>query len=249
MKRGVIFDLDDTLADTTEALQKTRLTLIREVYGTGTIDPESALRCWRSASEWFGPTDITAALRCVGAWHNMQPLINIKSYDWSSRYEQLEVSMLELVLEVPKLLDYLNSENYALAIVANGNVDQQRRKFQALGLKNWFDEENFIICDGLKLRLKPAPDGVTKALKKLGVTYSVLIGDRRSDMIAGFLAGCKTVRVLRKSGVARQGPVWLHTIGDPDLAVPISGCEEAVKRLFDGSQHSKRINVKQGVGT
>lgn len=232
MSKAIVFDFDDTIANTTAALEKARLRLVHEVYGAQGIRDSSALRCWRSAAEWFGSSDIASVLGCIGAWHKAKPIVKIESSDWLERYELLEVSGIRLVPHVSTLLDSLSKDGYAMAVVTNGDPEQQKRKFRALNLEKWFPEECLITCDVKHLKRKPAPDGVLEALKRLNAKGGILVGDRRSDIIAGFLAGCTTIRILRRSGVARQGPVWLGTIGDPDCAVKIIGIRKALYRMF-----------------
>lgn len=99
-------------------------------------------------------------------------------------------------------LNALKQAGYRLAIITNGNGEQQRAKLTATGLDAWF--ENVIVSEDIKIA-KPDPGIYRASEKALGLAPAELgyVGDREAVDVAGAKAAGWT-------------PIWLDRKGMPD---------------------------------
>lgn len=99
-------------------------------------------------------------------------------------------------------LEAFKQAGYRLAIITNGNGEQQRAKLKATGLEPWF--EHVIVSEDIKIA-KPDP-GIFRASEKalgLGPAELGYVGDREEVDVAGAKAAGWT-------------PIWLDRKGMPD---------------------------------
>ena len=90
-------------------------------------------------------------------------------------------------------------KNYKLGLITDGNYRVQRKKVQALEIKDFFDVIIFTNCYG-KEKQKPNLFPYQKAIEKLGVkpTETIYVGDNPyKDFIGAKKVGISTIRVLR----------------------------------------------------
>ena len=94
-------------------------------------------------------------------------------------------------------LDRLKAKGIILGIISDGRLVQQRNKIEALGLKEFIDEENIIINDVEKL-YKPDRRSFLYFMKKYGEDYDYwYIGDNtKKDFVAPNSLGWTTVCLL-----------------------------------------------------
>ncbi|MEI7832995.1 MAG: HAD family hydrolase [bacterium] len=179
--KAVLFDLDGTIADTNEIIQRTLAETLQRASGR----------------EW--PLD-----EVMGAWglilreqlHILYPPIDLEvaAEFYRRRYSELHDEMLREFAGVDELLERLIAEGYALGIVTSKKHANAQHTVDDLGMTQQF---KCIIAEEDAPRVKPAPDPIIAALKQLKVTAdeALYVGDNPDDMIAAHAAGMKAVAV------------------------------------------------------
>ncbi len=96
-------------------------------------------------------------------------------------------------------MDLLHSRGYKLALVTNASDDTLKIAKKELKALKKFDA---IITRNMVKRIKPYPESVLKAIKKLkkDPKTCVMIGDFPQDVKAGKAAGIKTIAILGDNG-------------------------------------------------
>ncbi len=115
------------------------------------------------------------------------------------RKDPLAFKEVEPLDGVEEILDLLHSRGYKLALVTNASNDTlkiARKKLKAL---KKFDA---IVTRNMVKRIKPYPDSVFAAIKKLKIDPKkcVMIGDFPQDIKAGQAAGIRTIAILGDTG-------------------------------------------------
>lgn len=184
--RGVFFDLDGTLADTVGALTAT-LNDVFSRHGYPMLTHSDTLRCInygarelvrRAAPESCAPEEIDSLLSeylaCL-CLHNLET---------REAYEGICV-----------LLDRLDAEGYALAVLTNKPHTMAHELVGAL----FGDRFAFVLGQTAKYKNKPDPEMAQAALDALGLLPDevVFIGDSRVD-----------VEFARNSGMRFVGAGW-----------------------------------------
>ena len=111
-----------------------------------------------------------------------------------------------------EVLEFLNSHNIKQGIVSNKAGDILREEVKLSGLENYFD---VILGSGDSERDKPSPHGIQKALDKLNIkpADTWFIGDAAVDVEAAQAAGCISVVVhLESSCQPKQPNYFCHTL-------------------------------------
>ena len=124
----------------------------------------------------------------------------------------------ELLPEVEKWLKILSQNNFKLIIITNQsmierglstkeNLDLIHEKMQKFFLKNGFQIDKIYYCphtpsDNCTCR-KPRTDLFSQALKdfSIDINNSWIIGNSKSDIIAGKSIGCKTIKIETNSNL------------------------------------------------
>jgi len=109
---------------------------------------------------------------------------------------------VRLYSDAEALLSHLRDEQYRLGLITDGNAITQRKKIQALGLANSFDE--IIITEELGEGCqKPSDVAYKLMIRKLNVRPEecVYVGDNPvKDFIPAKKLGITTIRVRRGNG-------------------------------------------------
>ena len=109
--------------------------------------------------------------------------------------------------DVLPLLEKLRSQSKQIALLSDGLEAVQRRKWDALGLTEFFDLVVFTESLGGPQYWKPSPKGFELALKGLEVEprHAVYVGDNPlKDFQAPRMLGMKSIRIIRPEGQHRN---------------------------------------------
>lgn len=102
---------------------------------------------------------------------------------------------------VVELLEYFKSKNIKMAVVTNKSTKPSQQIINATGLAPYMD---LVQGDGDGLPLKPQPDLLLFAMKKLGAVpeKTLMVGDNFTDIGSARNAGLKSVFIEDGYGVA-----------------------------------------------
>ncbi len=123
-----------------------------------------------------------------------------------SRYEH-HLGEIRPFPETEEVLAELRRRRFRLALVTNTPSGMVRRLLSQLDLERFFH----VVVTGDDVRkAKPHPEAVRKACRRLGVSpqEAVLVGDTRSDVLAGRSAGVRVV------GVGVEGDLRIGNLGE-----------------------------------
>jgi len=128
-----------------------------------------------------------------------------------------------LLPETMPMLGTLKGRGIRMAIVTNTSRQAAEIMFAKHGLSEYFD---VVVTRNDVAELKPNPQGILLALKRLGDRAEFLVGDTRIDLEAAKNAGIKSI-------VVKRG--WPHTLLPPESRADYSvkSLAEIVK-IIDG---------------
>jgi len=134
-----------------------------------------------------------------------------------SRYEH-HLEGIRAFPETEEVLRELRRRGFRLALVTNTPSRLVQRLLSRLGLVDFFDA--VLTGDDVR-RAKPHPEAVRKACRRLGVhpSQALLVGDTRSDVLAGRGAGVRVV------GRGVEGDLRIERLGELLLLLGRSGEE------------------------
>lgn len=197
--KGVIFDLDQTIIDSLGALT--------EAFNTGTgkfgLEPVTGERIAHFLDE---------GLRLGEMLLELYPSVFEEDGKRQAcgdmirkAYFELEPQKVMLKPGVKPTLESLKERGVKIGIVT-GRKSQGERKWLELRRLN-IHQSVGIMVTGAEAPAKPAPDGVTKCMKELGLSPEecVFVGDSIVDIMAGKRAGVRTIAVC--TGVAGKEPL------------------------------------------
>jgi HAD superfamily hydrolase (TIGR01509 family) len=192
MVKGIIFDFDGTLVDSLETYW--------QVFQRGAqtlnlpVPKREELTAW--LNEGGGLLDI---LSQIYPTLDKEAILNCA--------EKMREVLSDVVKEFPitikpgakEVLGFLKMKGIIIGLVT-GRVltsEQMWTELRELGIAQFFD----AIVTGSDQPRKPAPDGIIACLEKMNLTPedSVIVGDAKSDLIAGKKAGVRVI-VLRNEG-------------------------------------------------
>ena len=112
----------------------------------------------------------------------------------------MEAQKVLLKPEVKRTLQSLKERKFKIGIVTGRMTkgEQKWHELRRLNIHQFID----AMVTGAEAAPKPAPDGLIKCIKELGLSAGdcVFIGDSRVDVIAGKKAGVRTIAI--HTGVA-----------------------------------------------
>ena len=177
----VIFDLDGTLADTSQLIFDSFNFVMRK-YKSVEMTPKEIM-------SYFGPPEEIAIRNILGdddfdhVW-----------YDYLNYYEA-HLGETRLFPGIPELTKELKRAGTHLAIFTGKGNSTTQLTLKYHGLFEIFDT---IVTGSVVVNHKPNPEGVQLALDRLGVQPSeaVVVGDSLSDYKAASAAGTHFVAAL-----------------------------------------------------
>ena len=205
--KGVIFDLDETIIDS--------LGTYTEAFNIGTrtfgLEPVTEERIAHFLDKGFRLGKILLELfpSVFEDDRNRQACED----EIRNAYLELEAQKVMLKPEVKRTLQSLKDRGVKIGIVT-GRMTKGERKWlelRRLSIHQFVDS----MVTGAEAPAKPAPDGLIKCIKELGLSVKecIFVGDSRVDVIAGRKAGVKTVAihtgVAGKELLAEEGPDYL----------------------------------------
>ncbi len=111
-------------------------------------------------------------------------------------YEQDAANQSKLFSETLPMLQTLKELGVRIGLVTNTSKKMVKTMFQRFHLEGYFD---IIVTREDVERLKPDPEGILLAIKKLGVSRSFMVGDLAVDVLAAKSANIPAVLVNRYS--------------------------------------------------
>ncbi|WP_456368154.1 TIGR02253 family HAD-type hydrolase [Thermococcus sp.] len=192
MIKAVIFDLDDTIVDTTRLAEMARRNAIENMIRYGLpVDFDTAYKELVELINEYGSNfgkHFDYLLRRL----DVQPDPKLIAAGIIA-YHNTKLAYLRSVRGARRVLLELKRDGYKLAIVTDGDPIKQWEKILRLGLDEYFDQ--VFISDYLGVK-KPHPKIYLKALKKLDVKpeEAVMVGDRLySDIFGAKSVGMNTI--------------------------------------------------------
>jgi len=113
-------------------------------------------------------------------------LFHQKMNRFLEKYEMSSAKSSKLFPDTVTTLHGLKAQSYKLGIITNTSKKAVEYMFSRHGLEKFFDV--VLTREAVKM-FKPEPEGIQLALKKLGETEFVLVGDLRYDASAAKRAG------------------------------------------------------------
>ena len=174
MKRAVLFDLDGVLADSHQAMRATLAGFATFHLGRRITPADLPADAAISSHE-----QVLADLGVSGE-------LNEEAWDAAAATATLAATVFPYV---PGTLTALRAEGIATGLVTS----RTQRRVPWLLEPEILDLLDVIVCRDVA-PLKPAPDGILLALRKLSVApeHAVFLGDMESDIRAGLAAGVTT---------------------------------------------------------
>lgn len=190
MIKAVIFDLDGTLIDAYQAIEKSLNFTLRSL-GYKTVSYARARRAVGQGDKKFIAQFVKAADIAKG-------LAMYRKHHQGSlqRYSTLKPN-------TRKVLSALQQQGIKLAVASNRPTKFSRILIRHLDLIKYFD---LIACADKKQELKPAPYLLILALKKFKIKppEALYVGDMVYDVAAGKKAGVKTVAIIGGSSSRKE---------------------------------------------
>lgn len=205
--KGVIFDLDETLIDTLGTLTEAFNTGIK-IFGLGPVTSEKiayfldrGARLQNMLLELFPSVfeDDSQRLTCED--------------EIRSSYSNLAVQKVTLKPGAERTLQTLKENGFKTGIVTGRRSEGERKwlELRRLNIHRFVD----VMVTAAEAPAKPAPDGLIKCMKELGLSADecVFVGDSRLDIMAGKKAGVWTIAVhtgvASRELLAEQGPDFI----------------------------------------
>ncbi|MCT9929136.1 HAD family hydrolase [Planotetraspora sp. A-T 1434] len=230
----VIFDLDDTLLDTSRGLRAARRRILETAFpGCERGQLVRAAVAWRATTLLYGDDRLHELLGVVAMVADL-PLD--RSLDWEglrADYRRWQVGLTRPRTPVLLAARALKADGKGLAIVSNGEAGHQWEKIRRTGLDSLADAELIVVCDGRTLPLKPSPVAIHQVIRAAAARRAVLVGDRMTDVVAARLAGIPVVQIRSRGAEVERG-VPLRRLTKPDILADSAGCYDAVTRVLDG---------------
>ncbi|HHV63353.1 MAG TPA: HAD family hydrolase [Firmicutes bacterium] len=196
--KGVIFDLDGTLANTLPLCYRAFNHAFEKYLGRRFTDAE--------ISAMFGPPEEGMVARVVGAEHCQDCL---EEY-WHFYAEHHDESAVRIE-GIWELLDFLKAKHVKTGIVTGKGPRSAAITLQKLGLSPVIDS----VVTGADVKTpKPDPEGIFLTMRRLALDprHTLFAGDSPADIRAGRAAGVATAAALwvtpapGHAAVLKEGP-------------------------------------------
>ncbi len=205
----VLFDLDDTLHDDTQACLLAGMEAAEEVARLRGVDARALADAYarEAATFWHGLTRESLRTQLKGLrermWESALAAVGVEdralARTVAQRYYELRKKYFTLFPGALELLEEQRARGRRLGILTNGFAETHIEKIALLGLTDAVDATFFADDAGL---LKPDPAFFEHACKQLGVApkHAAMVGDRYDRDIAGALASGMTAIWLNITG-------------------------------------------------
>lgn len=215
MVKIFIFDVDDTLYD---QLEPFRLAFQKHFSRfEDDVKIEELYKLSRKYSD--------AAFETTG--YEMTNMRKMHIYRISKAFEELGIRItdeealqfqlayetfqneIKLIEEIPQIFELLLQRGAKLGVITNGANDNQLRKINQLGLKEWISPENMLVSEGAGVS-KPSKEIFEAMERRMGFSKNDVyyIGDNfDNDVIGATAAGWKTIWVNFRNHTARDSEI------------------------------------------
>lgn len=211
--KGILFDLDGTLLDTTDLIIKSFQHTVKAHYDRE-VDVDLVLRYFgkplRAAMEVIGPEKVDELIQTYREY-------NLIHHD----------SLAKSFAGVAEVIQELFNQGLLMAIVTSKTQATAIRGLKLFDMDKYFP---VIIGCEQSTNHKPHPEPVLVALAELGLTADecLMVGDSPADLASGKAAGTKTAAVswtvLPMESLLAENPDYvLDTLAD---LLPLCGIEE-----------------------
>lgn len=178
--RAVLFDMDGTIIQNNYPFTKVKSEILEALSKRGVSVPE----------DLYGSiASLLLELKKLGV---VGEELRGEILEILARHDEECTRGVRLRRGVAKLLRWLKSEGYRVGLISNSNLDVVLRVLKAKRIRGLFD---VVVTREFVDRMKPYPDMVVLACRRLGVEPSatLVVGDSWVDLEAGLKAGAKTV--------------------------------------------------------
>lgn len=224
MIRGVLFDIDDTLYNSTELAYRARQNAVKAMIEAGlpVKNPEKVLKVLLEVIQELGPN--------YGEHYRL--LLEKLGIEWDpeiiaagvAAYHDTKFSYLKPFPDTIPVLLQLKVEGYKIGAISDGLAVKQWEKLIRLGLHHFFD--TVIISETLESS-KPDPKMFKAASEgmRLSSNEILMVGDSKSrDISGGKNVGMKTVWIeSAKKGDTKPDFVVKSLSGLPAILEELNG--------------------------
>jgi len=214
MIKAVLFDLDDTLYDTTLQVKLARENAVKAMVDAGLdADVEEAEKALEKVVVEKGPNyqrHYDDMLSALGARYD--PKIVAAGI---VAYHEAKTAYLVPYQDTVKTLLELRGRGLLLGVVTDGVQVKQWEKLIRLGLMDFF---HTVVIASESDEQKPSPTSYMKAASNLGLkpVECMVVGDRADkDILGGRKAGMKTVQIVSR----RQSKPPSNPDEEPDYII------------------------------
>ena len=194
LHRGVIFDLDGTLVDSTREIHHAICMTLQDWKLPPRDLQETAGLVGQPPSSFFEqtipPSDIDLAVHTFR--RHLESILGTESTLYEGTFE---------------LLEQCQDRGLVMGIASNKSNRLAQLVVEKLGIAEFFGA--VIGTDGIPS--KPSPQVVVKAMVQLNMAEGLMIGDTSADIVAGKSAGLRTVGIMHGpgGGAGLTGADWV----------------------------------------
>ena len=186
-----LFDLDDTLINTSESYLTSYQEVLKETQVKNKIKKIPLLEEINSFCRIFNSGNPQLVIENMIKFYDYPLTLNIAKLTinfWEKFWQKLKVFS-----GVKEYLQLLQNENKKFAIISNGKKSEQEKKMKNTQLENFFSKEFYFISENFHpLKKKPSPYMLDLAKKKFDEKKAIFYGNQDSDILAGKLANATT---------------------------------------------------------
>jgi HAD superfamily hydrolase (TIGR01549 family) len=177
----IIFDCDGTILDTFDLIEKTVFKTFEEKLPNYNLTLEEA-------HAFFGPLIDDSFKKYANNEEEVKELVRC--------YREINTKIMPEYIKaydgIENVLIELKKSGFKIAIVSNKTTDAVVLGLKICKINQYFD---LVIGAEKMANAKPAPDGITQALKLLNKKDAILIGDTIIDIETGKNASIDTIGV------------------------------------------------------
>lgn len=191
MIKAVIFDLDDTLCNTSDVLEQALHKAFEEnlAHFPGKTPEEMIKLDYKAFNEIFSDENISAPTGLILVWFRIFENLNIHPpikaiHQITSTVQKELLKKLKPTKGTKELFEFLKSKNIKIGVLTNGIFWHQIEKLVALNIDKDVD---YIVTPDMCLADKPDPKAFHYILDKLHLKpeETLMVGDGLTPDIAG----------------------------------------------------------------
>lgn len=181
--RAILFDFDGTIMDTEPAIIASYFHVFEVYRKREDFTPERQV-------EVLGPSLETEMLKF---FPEMDPQVCIQEYrNYQNEYIQ---NLVQPMAHAMELLEWIKDQGYPAGVISTRLSDSLKH---ILGFTHMDQYVQITVGHDDVVNDKPDPEGINLAMKELGCTSSIYVGDSTTDILAGKNAGSYTVAAMTK---------------------------------------------------